>query len=30
MGVALAYGDDVDECRTRAKLCAAAVKPIKL
>lgn len=29
MGVALAYGDDVDECRARAKQCAAAVKPVK-
>lgn len=28
MGVALAYGDDVDECRTRARDAAARVKPV--
>jgi len=30
MGVALAYGDDIDDCRARAKACAAAVKPVKI
>lgn len=29
MGVALAYGDDVDDCRDRAKLAASKVKPVK-
>jgi len=28
MGVALAYGDDVEDCRERAKLAAALVKPV--
>ena len=29
MGVALAYGVDVDDCRQRAKLAASKVKPVK-
>ena len=29
MGVALAYGDDIEDCRQRAKQCAATVKTIK-
>jgi len=29
MGVALAYGEDIDECRERAKLSASKVKPVK-
>ena len=29
MGVALAYGDDIDECRERARLAAGMVKPVK-
>ena len=29
MGVALAYGVDIDECRQRAKLAASKVKPVK-
>ncbi len=29
MGVALAHGDDVEECRVRAKAAAARVKPVK-
>ncbi len=29
MGVALAYGDDVEESRSRAKLAASLVKPVK-
>ena len=29
MGVALAYGEDVEECRERAKRSAAMVKPVK-
>ncbi|HEU4333992.1 MAG TPA: formate-dependent phosphoribosylglycinamide formyltransferase [Candidatus Eisenbacteria bacterium] len=28
MGVALAWGDDVEECRARAKECAATVRPV--
>jgi len=28
MGVALAYGDDADECRHRAKLCVSLVQPV--
>ncbi len=28
MGVTLAYGNDVNECRVRAKECAARVKPV--
>ena len=30
MGVALAYGDDINECRERAKLAAAKVQPVKI
>jgi phosphoribosylglycinamide formyltransferase 2 len=29
MGVALAWGDDVNEARVRAKLCAGKVKPVE-
>ncbi len=29
MGVALAYGDDIEECRDRAKRSSALVKPVK-
>ena len=29
MGVALAYGEDINECRERAKLAASRVKPVK-
>ncbi len=29
MGVALAWGKDTDDCRSRAKLAAATVKPVK-
>jgi phosphoribosylglycinamide formyltransferase 2 len=29
MGVALAYGEEIDECRDRAKLAAGLVKPVK-
>jgi phosphoribosylglycinamide formyltransferase 2 len=29
MGVALAYGEDITECRERAKLAASKVKPVK-
>ncbi len=29
MGVALAYGDDIDECRMRAKLAASKVRPVR-
>lgn len=29
MGVALAYGNDIDDCRQRAKEAAARVKPVK-
>jgi phosphoribosylglycinamide formyltransferase 2 len=29
MGVALAWGDDVDDCRARAKACADAVRPVE-
>jgi len=29
MGVALAFGNDVDECRERAKLTASKVRPVK-
>lgn len=29
MGVALAYGDDVDDCRERAQLVASKVTPVK-
>jgi phosphoribosylglycinamide formyltransferase 2 len=29
MGVALAYGEDSEECRVRAKLSAAMVRPVK-
>jgi phosphoribosylglycinamide formyltransferase 2 len=29
MGVALAYGNEVDECRERAKSAAAKVRPVK-
>lgn len=29
MGVALAYGDDIDDCRERARLAASKVKPVK-
>ncbi|WP_127478159.1 formate-dependent phosphoribosylglycinamide formyltransferase [Sulfurivermis fontis] len=29
MGVALAFGNDVDDCRARAKLAASKVKPVK-
>ncbi len=29
MGVALAHGDDVEDCRVRAKAAAACVKPVK-
>jgi len=29
MGVALAYGKDIDECRERAKAAASKVKPVK-
>ncbi len=29
MGVALAYGEDIEECRDRAKRSAAMVKPVK-
>lgn len=29
MGVALAYGDDVNDCRDRAKLAASKVQPVK-
>jgi phosphoribosylglycinamide formyltransferase 2 len=28
MGVALAWGNDVDDCRARAKECAATVRPV--
>jgi formate-dependent phosphoribosylglycinamide formyltransferase (GAR transformylase) len=28
MGVALAWGEDVEECRERAKRCAATVRPV--
>jgi len=28
MGVALAYGEDAEECRLRAKQCASMVKPV--
>ncbi|HSQ59811.1 MAG TPA: formate-dependent phosphoribosylglycinamide formyltransferase [Acidobacteriota bacterium] len=30
MGVALAWGDDVEECRERAKRCATTVRPVAL
>ena len=29
MGVALAYGSEIEDCRTRAKAAAASVKPVK-
>jgi phosphoribosylglycinamide formyltransferase 2 len=29
MGVALAWGDDVEDCRARAKQCAALVRPVE-
>lgn len=29
LGVALAYGIDIDECCERAKLAASKVKPVK-
>jgi len=29
MGVALAFGPDVDDCRKRARQCAARVRPVE-
>jgi phosphoribosylglycinamide formyltransferase 2 len=29
MGVALAFGGDIEDCRTRAKLAASRVKPVR-
>jgi phosphoribosylglycinamide formyltransferase 2 len=29
MGVALAYGEDIEECRERAKRSAGMIKPVK-
>jgi phosphoribosylglycinamide formyltransferase 2 len=29
MGVALAWGKDIEDCRARAKLAAATVRPVK-